>query len=334
MIVSMLLKSWATPVASWPTDCIFWDCRNCSSRFKWSAAMPMQPATAIKNCVSSAVNGSAPADSGGRWDESGKSGEKVQRGHDPLLGATVAEPFDPVGQPATRKSAQPVDGKRWARSVTAKALAAEIVVGRDGYARLDVEACALHGDTGVSYRSDEGLAVVCGVRLVAQRVDFAPSHRDRGAGVERALSRVVDLGFVPPGGVVATLAPQPRCGAPLDMLGDSLQLGGAGGCDGLKSCARRSLAEVHAIEHDHVKVHVQVQAGTEALHKRDGAAEQRPLVSRGPSARAVAREDGLDECAREGRQDVGAKRGRAAPFEGQREHPLAHGHGGQARSTR
>jgi len=34
MMVSRLLKSWATPAASRPTASIFWACRNCSSRMR------------------------------------------------------------------------------------------------------------------------------------------------------------------------------------------------------------------------------------------------------------------------------------------------------------
>ena len=45
MAVSRLLKSWAMPPASWPTASIFWDCRNCSSRWRCSLTSRWVPQT-------------------------------------------------------------------------------------------------------------------------------------------------------------------------------------------------------------------------------------------------------------------------------------------------
>src|SRR5207237_356647 len=45
MAVSRLLKSCAMPPASWPTASIFWDCRNCSSRWRCSLTSRWVPQT-------------------------------------------------------------------------------------------------------------------------------------------------------------------------------------------------------------------------------------------------------------------------------------------------
>ena len=47
MTVSRLLKSWATPPASWPTASIFWACRNCSSSRRRSVTSDCTPTKCV-----------------------------------------------------------------------------------------------------------------------------------------------------------------------------------------------------------------------------------------------------------------------------------------------
>ena len=88
------------------------------------------------------------------------------------------------------------------------------------------------------------------------------------------------------------------------------------------------LAGEDAVEHHHMEVHVQIDAGAKSLDVRHRAAPSlaEPTLLGPPQ---VSREDRLDEDAGECRKHVRLERRERAKFPRQREHPLPDRHSGQ-----
>src|SRR5689334_19917723 len=87
----------------------------------------------------------------------------------------------------------------------------------------------------------------------------------------------------------------------------------------------RVVANENAVGNDRVEMKVQVEAAAEALDVVDG----RVLALLDVGFTPLLKGDRFDEDATERASDVGAKRGQSAKLERQREHPLAHGDGGE-----
>ena len=103
-----------------------------------------------------------------------------------MLCTTLAELLDAVGDAPVGKPPQPVERERWARAIANQSLATEIVVARDGDARVQVEAGEVDRAL-VARRRLHAAAAMLGVGVIAKRAHGPTLHRDRGAGVERRL---------------------------------------------------------------------------------------------------------------------------------------------------
>jgi hypothetical protein len=92
---------------------------------------------------------------------------------------------------------------------------------------------------------------------------------------------------------------------------------------GMKKNAALGIAREDTIEHQDMKMHVQVQTA-KPLHKSDGSA-LRLFDSIAFGTSPIAREDHFDEDARERCEDVGLERRELAQFIRERKHVLTHG---------
>jgi len=97
----------------------------------------------------------------------------------------------------------------------------------------------------------------------------------------------------------------------------------------METQARFARAWVDAVEHERVEVNVAVQRAAEALDEGDGAALRARNLALLARAATQRREDAAHEDAEHGLHQRCVVGEPVAQREGQREHPLAHGHLGQ-----
>jgi hypothetical protein len=241
-----------------------------------------------------------------RRDERGESRHHFDGCHDAVLGASSCV-LDAISDSPAWQTTETVEREGRSGSVTQQTFASEVVAGRECDSGVKVPSFVV-GDEGEELRR-----FACGGRrdVLLELRERAALHRDRRAGLERSLLRVLVV-LLDLARVEVSVLSKPAVRPALDAANDGVELELRRRRQRMKAHAMLFVAYEDAVQEDYVVVNVQVEASTKSLDERDRACHA-PIDSTellGP--RAITRGDDFDEDATQCCQDIGFECGEHA----------------------
>ena len=235
----------------------------------------------------------------GRGDERGEFRDQFQRVEDDVGGSIRPGALEAVGEPGVERLRETFDGQGRPGGIAADPFQSRAVGGGDG-------------DVGVEAEAGYGGARGSGQELARLLIDPDSGDRDPSSRVGTGGDAARD------GGAVEGRQPRLKVGEGIDLVGIGIgtqaaaleqgrdptrhasgkpgDLGVIGWRQRMEAGMPGGIGGIDAVERQHVKMHVQIQAAAETLDKRDGAALPfpNPVLLPSPASRRAehgARED-------------------------------------------
>ena len=218
--------------------------------------------------------------------ERGEFLDEFLRCEDDVRRAVAPAVLEAIEQAAVFEPGEALRRNRRARSVAAQALEATPVARGDGDVRVHADAADARAALALQNRQIVGVDAVAEAQDTLRRARARRNAARHRAGVERREQRLVRRQGVAFGCFFAEPATLEQARqAPRDLPRDTSHLGVVGWCERMEAQRSGLGSGVDAIEHERMKMGVQVQRIPEALHEGDGAAvpaQGRPLLAGAP----------------------------------------------------